>query len=228
MSERELHHEYLAAVRAGDRRRAFQVVDALVQRGCTLQTLYLQVFQPTLRDIGQLWERDELTVAQEHLATAITQTAMARLYARFFDACPAPSGPRLVAACPEGERHEIGLRMVCDLLECEGWDTDFVGASVPLESFVALVRERRPEAVALSASISPHVPALAATVAALREAHLPRMPLILVGGRPFLDDPALAAAVGADATARDAEEAARLLAERFDRATSCDPGEDRG
>ncbi|HSU17633.1 cobalamin B12-binding domain-containing protein [Longimicrobium sp.] len=204
---------YLDAVVAGNRRRAFDVVDAALAAGMDVRSLYLEVFQPALREVGRLWQRNVITVADEHLATAITQAAMSRLYERLFAAALA-QGPLLVAACADSERHEVGLRMVCDLLEMEGWDTVFLGATVPLEDLVEMVRERRPEVVALSASIAPNVPRVGEAIRAIR-AVPGRAPLIAVGGRAFSEDPGLAARLGADLTAGDAAEAAERLKRRF-------------
>ena len=205
---------YLAAIRAGDRRRAFAIVDDARAGGGDMRTLYLEVFQPALREIGRLWQENELTVAEEHLATAITQIAMARIYNDLPAASPQP-GRLLVAACAESERHEVGLRMLCDLAEAAGWDAVYLGASVPLDSLAAMVRERRPRAVALSTSIAPHLPQVRAMIRAVREAGGEAAPYILAGGRPFLDDPDLARRLGADATAPDAAEAVERLRERF-------------
>jgi methanogenic corrinoid protein MtbC1 len=203
---------YLEAVRAGDRRGAFRVVDAASGAGLDLATIYMEVFQPALREIGRLWQENALSVAEEHLATAITQAAMARAFEHAVE-WGAEGGPTLVAACADVERHEVGLRMLCDLLECEGWSTTYLGATVPLDALAAMVRQRRPDVVALSATLPPHLPRLRAMVRAVREAGAPP-PLVLVGGRPFLADPTLAARLGADLTATDAATAVRLLRQR--------------
>lgn len=213
MTIEDAYQEYLAAVRKGDRRAASHAVERACAEGFDLRAIYLGVFQPTLREIGRLWQENLLTVAEEHLATAITQSAMLRLYGDL--EIPDGAGPTLIAACTETERHEVGLRMLCDFLDLEGWETTFLGSSVPVESLVRMVRERQPDVVALSASITPHLPQLRSTIAAIREATGTRPPMILVGGRPFLDQPQLAAALGADLVAQDAAEAARLLGERF-------------
>jgi MerR family transcriptional regulator, light-induced transcriptional regulator len=209
----DVYQAYLAALRAGDRRRAFRVVDDARAGGLDVGVVYLEVFQPALREIGRLWQVNEVTVAEEHLATAITQAAMARLYESAFS-WSADAGPTLVAACVDTERHEVGLRMLCDLLDLRGWETHYLGASVPMESLVAMVLARRPDVVALSATIAPHLPRVRAIIAALREATGAAAPLILLGGRPFLDDPALAWQLGADLTARDAGEAVEQLCAR--------------
>ena len=211
----EAQRDYLAAVLSGSRRRALGAVERAVLAGLDLRTIYLDVLQPTLREIGRLWQLNEITVADEHLATAITQMVMARLYSDFAPSA-APGGPTLIGACAETERHDIGLRMVCDLVEVEGWDAVYLGNTVPLEGLVDIVRQRRPHVVALSASIAPHLPQLRAAIAAVRQLADARwQPLMLVGGRAFLDKRDLARAVGADLAAENAAEAVSLLGERF-------------
>ena len=207
--------EYLSAIVAGDRRRALEAVDRARKAGLDVASIYVRVLQPALHEVGRLWQHNELTVAEEHLATAITQVAMARIYGDLV-APSAPGQRSLIAACADTERHEVGLRMVCDLMEEAGWDVTYLGAAVPTESLAALVRDRRPDAVMLSASIAPHLPSVLRMVDAVRRATQEgRRPFILVGGRPFRDDPALAIRVGADATAGDALEAVARMRERF-------------
>jgi methanogenic corrinoid protein MtbC1 len=210
----EVRDAYVRALRDGDRRNAFRVVDEARAAGLDLAAIYMEVFQPALREIGRLWQENAITVADEHLATAITQVAMARLYeqAATWDT---PTRRTLVAACVDTERHEVGLRMLCDLLECEGWDTTYLGATVPVDSLVMMLRRRRPDVLALSAALPPHLPRLRDTIRAVRLAMHDAPPLVLVGGRPFVDDPSLAIRLGADLTASDAVMAVRLLRDRL-------------
>jgi MerR family transcriptional regulator, light-induced transcriptional regulator len=208
---------YVSALREGDRRAAFRVIDEARTAGLALATIYMEVFQPALREIGRLWQVNAISVADEHLATAITQAAMARVYGQVFT-WTRRTAHTLIAACVDSERHEVGLRMLCDLLECEGWDTTYLGATVPVESLVAMVRDRRPEVLALSAALPPHLPQLRATIEAIRSALGADAPLVLVGGRPFVEDPGLAARLGADLTASDAAAAVALLTRTLDAA----------
>jgi len=205
---------YLSALRAGDRRAAFRVLDDALDTGAPLAELYLEIVQPSMREIGRLWQENALTVAEEHLATAITETAMNRLFERVF-VWRDERTPRLLAACAAEERHQLGLRMLCDLLEMEGWETTYLGASVPIESLVHLVKERAPEAVAISATIAPHLPRVRDAIRAIRAAPLAQQPVIVVGGRAFHGDPTLAERIGADLTAVDATGALLALNERL-------------
>ena len=212
----DLAAAYLDAVLEGSRHRARTVVDRARADGVDSRALYLHIFQPALREVGRLWQENRITVADEHLATAITQALMSQLYAEMFSS-GAAARRTLIAACMDAERHEVGLRMVCDLLEMQGWDTTFLGATGPSDSLAAMVRERRPDVLALSVSLAPHVPRLARTIRGLRESLGEATPVIVVGGRPFLDQPALTASVGADIVANDADEAVERLKEDFER-----------
>jgi methanogenic corrinoid protein MtbC1 len=207
--------EYLAALRAGDRRRAFAIVDDARRQGLDIIDLYLDVLQPSLREIGRLWQQNELTVAEEHLATAISQIIMARTYTEEMRRVMTSREQTLVAACADDERHEVGLRMVCDLLERDGWDVSYLGASVPADSLAQLVREKRPDVLLLSASTAPQLPLLRTMIEKVHEASPADPPYVLVGGRPFLDDPDLARRIGADATAVDARAALDHMHRRF-------------
>ncbi|HUE96453.1 MAG TPA: cobalamin-dependent protein [Longimicrobiaceae bacterium] len=212
MSHEECYSSYLAALCAGDRRSAFAAIGQGREAGLDLRTLYLDVFQPALREVGRLWQENRMNVAEEHLATAITETAMLRLYME--QEIRKEGGPALVAACAETERHAVGLRMLCDLMELEGWHTTFLGASVPTDDLIELLRRRKADVLALSVAIDPHLPQLRRTITAVRETLGDTSPLVIVGGRPFLERPELAGVVGADLTAPDAATAALLLGER--------------
>ena len=204
---------FLAAIRRGDRHAAFRALDDALDSGLDLNSVYVDVVQPSMREIGRLWQANELSIAEEHLATAITESAMSRAFERVF-VWRDRRTPRMIAACADDERHQIGLRMLCDLLEVEGWETIYLGAAVPVESLTELVAAREPDAVALSATIAPHIPRIRSAISAIRASSIARQPVIAVGGRAFLADPSLARKVGADITASDAAEAVRVRNER--------------
>jgi MerR family transcriptional regulator, light-induced transcriptional regulator len=208
-----LHDMFLDALRKGDRRAAFRTIDEAIIAGGAAGEIYMDVIQPSLRRIGDLWQHNALTVAEEHLATSIAQDAMSRIYQRAHIALEEERAPKLIAACADEEQHQVGLRMLCDLLEMDGWDTLYLGASVPIDSLVRLVEMQLPDAVALSASIAPHILRVREAIDTIRSANLPKQPVIAVGGNAFLLDPSLAAQIGADITASDAVEAVQILNE---------------
>ncbi|MEP6833246.1 MAG: cobalamin-dependent protein [Gemmatimonas sp.] len=207
----ELATTYLNTLIAGDRQAASALILDAVNAGTSVRDIYLYVFQRSQHEIGRRWQLNEMTVAEEHFCTAATQLIMSQLYPRIF--ATARRNRKLVAACVGGDLHEIGVRMVADFFEMDGWDTYYLGANMPTAAIVDTVAERRPDVLAISATMTFHVKAvrdLIDTVHAAAATSSQPAPRILVGGYPFSIEPGLWRTVGADGCAGDADEAVRL------------------
>ena len=170
--------EQALAGRAAEARRT--VLDA-VEAGLPLGRLFEEVLRPALRRLGERWAAGQLSVGQEHEVSAIARDVVGEVAARL----PEPPQPRgvVVAACPAGERHDLGLRMAAALWTAQGYRVHFLGADVPAESILDAVLRRRAGVLLLSAATESAYPALQAavqTVGALPPGVRPR---IVVGGR---------------------------------------------
>jgi MerR family transcriptional regulator, light-induced transcriptional regulator len=201
---------YLQALLRGERSTACRLILDAVAQGTGIKDIYLQVFQPTQHEIGRLWQTNRLSVAQEHYCTAATQLIMSQLYPHIF--ATEKIGRRLVATSVGGELHEIGIRMVADFFELEGWDTYYVGANTPAESVLRTIIERDANVLAISATMTFHVRSVVELIARVRDKG--RQTIILVGGYPFNVSSELWRTVGADGYASDAE-AAVIAANRL-------------
>jgi MerR family transcriptional regulator, light-induced transcriptional regulator len=112
---------------------------------------------------------------------------------------PIPAGPpRALIACVPNEKHEVGPRMLVNLLESDGWQVDFLGSGASTGEVVSSVREHRPRFVGLSVALARHLDGARDLVAGLREALGPDAPPIVVGGNAFEGDPERWREVGAD------------------------------
>ena len=209
-----LRARYLAAQLAGDRDAALRVLlDDGVAAGAAVGDLVLRVIQPAQHEIGRLWQSNTINVAQEHLATAISQVALSRLYAHL----PRESkiGKQVVVACVEGERHELGARVAADFLETAGYDVRFLGADVPTDSLLRMLGDHRPDLLALSVTMPENLPAAEEAlqrVCALTDGLLP----IAVGGAAFVVPGQERLPPGATFTCRDAAELVRRTRDILD------------
>lgn len=207
----QIYDGYVAALQAGDRRRALRVAQAALDDGIDIRDLYLDVFQPAMHEVGRLWESNQFTVAQEHLATAITQSVMAQIYARIFTS--PTRGRKVIATCIGGELHELGIRMVADFFEIEGYDVYYLGANMPVPDVVRMINDRRADFLAISVTLGSHLPQARNLIQAVRASPQGQHIKILVGGQPFNRTPDAYQAIGADFTAKDAREAVERAAE---------------
>lgn len=203
-----LARTYLAALLVGDRRTASQLVLDAVAAGVSVRDVYLHVFQPAQHEIGRLWQVNEISVGQEHYCTAATQLIMSQLYPQI--CAVEKTVGSLVATCVSGDLHEIGLRMVADFCEMDGWSTFYLGASTPAQSVIDTVVQRRASVLAISATIAPHLDAVRDLIRRVRATPACADVKVIVGGYPFVVMPDLWRSIGADGSAPDAAGAAAL------------------
>ena len=210
----QLASRYLLAVLEGDRRKARETVLDVDPEQMSIPQIYLEVILPAQEEIGRMWLVNEITVAEEHFATATTRSAMAQLLAK------APvrksNGKTVMTAAVAGNRHDIGIQAVCDFFEMDGWKAVQLGADVPIGDLVEAVDCFQADLLALSATLSSHFPKLRETVAAIRNSDRGKAVKILVGGRAFGGCSETAVRLGADAYASTAQEAVAVAASLFD------------
>lgn len=197
---------FVQAALAGDRRAALTVATEALREGNSLQDLYSDVFQDGLRDVGRLWEINAISVAQEHMATAVTQYVMAQVFERI----PRPEvsrGLAILTGVP-GELHQIGPLMIADMLEASGWAVQFLGSNLPIASVAAAIEDARPDVLGISVTMLFNVQHASRLVETARAIHQPLR--IVVGGAAFRAG-ADWRKTGADAYAADLKEAVALL-----------------
>lgn len=211
-----LAHQYLHTLLRAERRVAARLVMSAFDAGVSVRDLYLHVFQQSQRELGRLWQINEVSVAQEHYCTAATQLIMSQLYPHIF--AGAKTGGTLVAASVGGELHELGVRMVADFFEMAGWDTIYLGANTPVASVVEAVVEHGADVLGMSVTINHNLGQLLTLLQAVRADSRCAEVKILVGGRPFNVAPGLWRDVGADGWAPDADGAVALAARLTGRA----------
>ena len=204
--------EYLAALLRGSRRDALQVVTGALDGGAAVRDVYRYVFEPVQQEIGRLWQLNQITVAQEHFCTAATQQVMTQLYGRIFSGGE-KRGKRAVAMCVGGELHEVGLRIITDLLELEGWQTWYLGASVPPANAVQFCMDQKADVLLVSATLPPHLHSVAEVIRLFRARPELAQARVIVGGRAFRNAPGLWRTIGADGTAAGIDECLALLNE---------------
>ncbi|MGM0367770.1 MAG: diguanylate cyclase [Actinomycetota bacterium] len=198
-----LAKNYLNAILEGEKEKASYFVSEALKEEARLEDIYLYVFQPSQYELGRLWQLGKIDVATEHYGTAITHSIMAQLYPRILSS--EKMGLKFLGACINGEQHEIGIRMLADLLELKGWDTYYLGSNTPPGSMVKKIKEREIDLVGISATMTYNLGNVDALIKKIRSEA--RDVKIMVGGYPFRVDENLWKAIGADGYGKDAGQA---------------------
>ena len=202
---------YVGHLLEGEDERCLEMAKDVAPDLSGLHRLYVSLIAPSQYRVGELWESGEVSVATEHMATATNAYVAVTTYAPL--ARSAAGGPRAMMVCTPDEMHDLGVHLTADLLECDGWDVDFLGASMPLRDLLGAAQARRPKVIGLSAALSYHLGSVHQTIQALRAAMGADAPPIVVGGNAFRGDAGLWKAVGADRWAADGSEAVEVFRE---------------
>jgi len=195
-----------AALLAGDQPGATAILESCFECGRSLVEVELHIIQPALYQIGEKWQANQVSVAQEHLATAMAQSVMTM---GLLNSPPSPTiNKKALLACVEGNHHAVGLRMVADAFQLVGWNVQYLGANVPTQALIQQVATWKPDLLGLSVSFPQHLRMAKAVVMQLVERFGNERPRVMVGGLAINRFNQLATVVGADAFSADSLTAA--------------------
>ena len=204
--------EYLSLLLEGKRREAQTLIEGLIKNHRPVSAIYEHVFRATQYEVGLLWQTNKITVAHEHYCTAATQFIMSSLYSSVF--ATKKKGAKMVACTVSGDLHEMGIRMMADMFEMDGWDTYYMGSNMPDVNVITALKEQEADILALSVTMPFHLSKVEVLIKNIRSDKAFDKMKIIVGGYTFNIDPALWKKVGADGYAQNSQEAI-LLANRL-------------
>ncbi len=191
-----------------------RAIDVLRERGVAVESIYLDLFGPTARRLGEMWEDDSCDFSTVTVALGRLQRLLRDLSPAFGTEIEHPAnGRRALFVQPRDEQHSFGLSMVAEFFRRDGWDV-IGGVGGAVASPQTLVRDEWVDIVGFSVGSDGRLPWLRETIAAVRAASRNPTLGVLVGGPPFVAHPEWATACGADGTARNGKEAP-LVAERL-------------
>ncbi|MHC5113709.1 MAG: cobalamin B12-binding domain-containing protein [Planctomycetota bacterium] len=197
---------YLEHLLSGRRREAEQLILDHAAGGAAIAELYRDVLQPALVEIGTMWHLNEITIADEHFATAVTESVMSMLRTQYRR--EDSRGRTMIATTVSGELHALPVRIVADLFELDGWSAIYLGPNTPAEEIMRMVVDHGADLVALSTMSYLNLRTMADVVDVVHG--LEGRPHVIVGGIPFQAIPDLWQEIGADGGAATAEEAVRV------------------
>jgi MerR family transcriptional regulator, light-induced transcriptional regulator len=164
-----LRHDWIQACFNYDEPRAEQKLSQAFAL-FPLNDVVLDLLLRGLAEIGEGWYRGEVTVQQEHFASALAVRRLQTLIA----ASPSPSrAERIVLACPPEEEHTVSLHVINLFLRRQGWEVIDLGANVPLDRLESMAASLRPHLLIASAQHLPTAHTLQALAQTLARVKIP-------------------------------------------------------
>jgi methanogenic corrinoid protein MtbC1 len=193
----------------GDHQKCMAIALENIKTTPEMEPFYIQIIQPTMYEIGTLWERGELSVANEHLASAIIGRVMAAINMTTIK--PLKSQGKIVVTASPNEFHEIGAWMVADILENEGWNVSYLGANVPHNDLIKFLLSTIPDVLAISVTMPFNIEKAREVIELSKKFSELENMKIIIGGRVFNDNPELWHSTGADNFAATILEAKEII-----------------
>lgn len=173
--------EYLNLLLSNATHEAIDYLASLNRKGLAVDEILQFVIQDVMYQIGELWHQNIITVDVEHYCTSTTQVAIAQFYPQIFT--KARNGHKIMTCCVGSELHELGIRMLSDIFEYNGWDSIYLGASLPTKAIITALEKHKPDLLALSVTMPNHLPKCLAIIQEVKTLY-PDIK-IAVGGRAF-------------------------------------------
>ena len=194
------------AVEKGKRNDAKALAQALLDEGMQPLDIVEKGLVPGMSAIGEKFKNNEVFVPEMLIAARAMKEAMSLLEPLLAKAGIKPKYT-VVIGTVQGDLHDIGKNLVAMMLKGANFGVVDAGTNVPAEKFVAAVQENGAAILALSALLTTTMPAMKATVDAVRAAGLKDLK-IMVGGAPVTQD--YSDEIGADGYSADAASAVDL------------------
>ena len=176
----ELGRAYADALLSADEAAAEIAIREAMDAGLDTARIDDEIIAPALWRIGDLWERGEISVADEHIATEISIRVLA-LQREAQRVAQTRGEHRIVLAAPAGEQHIVALRMVDNLLRNAGYDVAMLGSDVPGEDLITLMDRRPPAVICLTSTMAGPAGEMLATIDALQR-RWPAIGVVIGGG----------------------------------------------
>lgn len=188
------------AITTGAARDARTLAQQALDEGLSPVDIVDRGLVPAMALVGDRFKRAEIFVPEMLIAARAMKEAMAVLEPRLVAAGVVPKYTAVIGTV-QGDLHDIGKNLVATMWKGANFRVIDLGANVPPAKFVAAVQAHQPHLVGLSALLTTTMPAMAATVRALRADAVPAMKVI-IGGAPVTRE--FATEIGADGFAPDA------------------------
>jgi methanogenic corrinoid protein MtbC1 len=159
--------------------------DQLVRDGLSHETIFMQLITPAARYLGVAWETDTADFVQVTNGLMRMHEITHRIGFEY-QAGPRKPGPRnrIMLACAPGSQHILGLTIVSEFFNKEGWQT-VVEISSSAEGLIHAAANEWFDVIGISVAIESQLDGLETLVAGIRNASQNAKVAILLGGPIF-------------------------------------------
>ena len=198
------------AVVGGDAKATGALTQEALTEGIDPLELVNGYMVPAMSEVGRRFECNEYFVPELLISARAMKAALELIRPLLTARGDKPAG-RVAIGTVKGDLHDIGKNLVASLLEGGGFEMIDLGVNVAPERFIAAVKEKQANIIAMSALLTTTMPAMKTTIDALKQAGVRSQVTVFIGGAPITQK--YAEEIGADGYAENAVGAVALAKE---------------
>ena len=191
-----LQEQYLSALVSGNQREIYALTDTFFNENLSIEKFYLDIIQPVMYRIGRKWEIGEISVAHEHIASAIIARILSSFY-KYVEIPEAVKGRILISSAPN-EYHEAGAWITANMFEINGWEVQYLGANTPVKDVVSILRTFKPQILAISVTMIYNIDKVIDLIEIIKSDKDFDMVNVFLGGYLFKQFPEISRLIKAD------------------------------
>lgn len=203
----EILEDISTSLQVGNAKKVKELVQNALDSGMQVNDVLVKGLIAGMDVVGVKFRNNEVYVPEVLIAARAMHQGMAILKPLFMESGVVPIG-KVVIGTTKGDLHDIGKNLVGMMMEGAGLEIIDLGVDVPVDKFVAAVKEHKPDIVAISALLTTTMPGMKDVINGLEEAGIRDQVKVIIGGAPVKEK--FAQKIGADGYADDAASAAQL------------------
>lgn len=147
-----------------------------------IPSFFEKVLTPVMYQIGDMWAKNQIGIADEHVASNIANTLVKMINSKYTDM---PTKKKIVICVPEGEEHNLGANILETHLSSIGHRVYNLTPTEPHDSIASFIVSTKPDSVIVSITLEDNIrPAQRLVKKILDRFDVP----IYIGGQAIKDD----------------------------------------
>jgi MerR family transcriptional regulator, light-induced transcriptional regulator len=203
------YEQYMKNLLDGDKKTVRKILLSFLKKGVPSRIIYEDYIRRSLTEVGELWEKGDLPIWKEHFISEISLENMAMIKRRKYK--ESEERKPILMLTPGAEQHNIGLRMIGDMLESNGHNIIYLGNLIPTDNIIQAIEEKKPYAIVFSVTVAYHIDSARNLIDILKQKFGTKTPTILIGGSAFDHMENVEIITGADKFCKDFDEIEKNL-----------------
>lgn len=206
---KEEYKEFLQYLLNGYKNKARDLILNIYNNGIDIEWIYFNILEVALKEVGVLWEVGEIDVWNEHYISESILDIMREV--KSYEKINDNKESSVICLTAGSEQHNIGIKMIADLLEVSGIKVIYLGSNLPTLSIINVIKSENPKYIAISVTISSNIESAKNVIKAIRTSFKNKAPLIIVGGMAFTNINDVCKETDADFYCKDLDEIKMLF-----------------